>query len=170
MWIMTMDGFYSAVEKPWDREDGHLTVRARCREDIDRLVAKLEVDAVPKFSESADYAWRVRVPREAWALYLVSATEDLSYDNFKDETKRRLGRERASVYGSVWARLLDLDDRPDPWSSYRDDDDDLIATMGEPPLPGMDEAELASYVRDVGPVDVLDPPRKRRGKRGKPRR
>ena len=35
MWLVTTNGFYSIVRKPWDREAGTLTVRARARSDLE---------------------------------------------------------------------------------------------------------------------------------------
>jgi hypothetical protein len=37
MWVITIIGFYSSVEKPEDRDHGTLTVRARVREDLEIL-------------------------------------------------------------------------------------------------------------------------------------
>lgn len=157
MWVLTTHGFFSAVQKPGDAPD-HVTVRARCREDIDALVARLGVPAHPTTDGLADYAWRVRVPREAWALYLVDAAMGIDYSNYKNEVGRVQGPERASVYGRVWGDLLDLDDRPESsWGSFSSDRD-------FPELPGIAERELGEYGRSV---DLLGPPV--RGKRGRGR-
>ena len=102
---MTTIGFYSVVE---DRErDGHVLVRARDPDDIDRLAARLggvEVVATP----ARDYAYRVSVPRSAWATEFAALAGEIDYGNFKSAVGARQGTRRAGVYGVVWETLLSL--------------------------------------------------------------
>ena len=105
MWVMTTVGFYSVVE---DRErEGNVLVRARDRGDIDAIAARLG-DAEVLATPSRDYAFRVSVPRAAWADALRELAEEVDYDNFKSAVGARQGHARARVYGSVWQTLLAL--------------------------------------------------------------
>ncbi len=61
MWTFNKDGFFSAVEHR-DNPD-QLMVRARCREDIQRLAGKLAAEVV--HTPEADYAYRIIVSKSA---------------------------------------------------------------------------------------------------------
>ncbi len=109
MWLFTTSGFYSIVEKPWDRKTGTLTVRARVAADLDRLRA----DALPALgptveSPGADYRFRAQAPREAVALAMARLARDLDYDNFKSAVGRAQGREREHLYHGVWSAATKL--------------------------------------------------------------
>jgi hypothetical protein len=103
MWLITTTGFYSIVEKPWDREDETLTVRARSRADLEALRAK----GLPELGEvkedpAADYRFRAQATRAAVARALYDQVRAIDYDNFKSAVGRRQGRERAHTYAEVW--------------------------------------------------------------------
>ena len=109
MWLMTPIGFFSIVEKPYDRHDGTLTVRARVEGDL----AELKSRYLPELSEikanqGTDYRYRAVAPREAVARALSQLTLDLDYSNFKDEVERVQGYERTRVYGEVWRHLHEM--------------------------------------------------------------
>ena len=109
MWLMTPIGFFSIVEKPNDRYDGTLTVRARVVDDLTALKSRY----LPELGEiqagqGTDYRYRATAPREAVAQALSQLTQDLDYSNFKDEVSRMQGYERARVYGEVWSCLYDM--------------------------------------------------------------
>ncbi len=109
MWLMTPIGFFSIVEKPNDRHDGTLTVRARVEGDL----AALKAHYLPELGEiktdqGTDYLYRATAPREEVARALSQLTLDLDYSNFKDEVYRVQGYERARVYGEVWSSLYRL--------------------------------------------------------------
>lgn len=103
MWLMTTVGFFSVVEKPWDRDAGTLTVRSRVRADLDTLRSKY----LPELGETqedpqADYRYRAQVPRDAFSQAAARLAADIDYDNFKNEVARQQGKARASLYGEVW--------------------------------------------------------------------
>jgi hypothetical protein len=106
MWLVTDRGFYSVVDKG-DRE-GFVCVRGRVREDMGRL---LELDCLRRYADDviettdSDYRYRVYVTREDW---VTAVAEAIDYDNFKNIVARRLGDDRASVYGAVWNTLYGL--------------------------------------------------------------
>lgn len=103
MWLMTPIGFFSIVEKPYDRHYGTLTVRARVEGDLTELKARYlpEMGEI-KADQGTDYRFRATAPRKAVARALSQLTLDLDYSNFKDEVSRVQGYERARVYGEVW--------------------------------------------------------------------
>jgi hypothetical protein len=114
MWLITTAGFFSIVEKPWDRQPGTLTVRARAREDLEALKA----GSLPELGDikedaDADYRFRAQAPREAVARALAAETRAIDYDNFKSAVAARHGAGRASVYHDVWEALYSIQ-RPSP--------------------------------------------------------
>lgn len=104
MWLMTTDGFLSAVE---DRDDDtRVVVRARAREDAERFAAAVAGEVLE--TPHADYRFRVRTTKRAWASYVAGQARVIDYDNFKDAVADRQGYERARVYGEVWSVLRAL--------------------------------------------------------------
>ena len=106
MWLMTNFGFFSIVK---NEGEVNLTVRARVKQDLLTLKERY-LPSVGAIEESAyaDYRYRVRVPREAFAETLKDIALDIDYPNFKNSVARRHGRGRARVYEDVWHRLYDL--------------------------------------------------------------
>jgi hypothetical protein len=108
MWIMTTRGFYSAVQKRGDADEGMVTIRARVKADLERL-GDLLPDAKPYRQRGySDYPWRVRVTAEEWAAAVKAMALEIDYSNFKNEVKRVQGGKRAQVYSRVWGVLLSL--------------------------------------------------------------
>lgn len=117
MWVMTTDGYYSAVEH---REfKGCVMVRARARIDLEALAALVaerdwdcgypaSPDIVDTPAPPADYPCRMVLPKSTWARYLAYSAQRIDYDNFKDAVKARQSAERAAIYGQVWWALQDL--------------------------------------------------------------
>lgn len=104
MWLMTTDGFFSAVQ---DRNDqSFLLVRTRVRTDADQLAEA--IDGAVLETPDADYRFRVRVTKDVWARYVAGLAVAIDYDNFKNAVAARQGTARARVYGEVWSVLLDL--------------------------------------------------------------
>lgn len=104
MWVMTTEGFFSAVE---DRDDdGAVFVRARVRSDAEQLA--LAVGGTVLETPAADYRFRVRMAKDDWARYVAACATGIDYDNFKNAVAARHGAGRARVYGEVWGTLLRL--------------------------------------------------------------
>ena len=96
MWLVTTIGFFSVVEKEWDRKPGTLTVRARVREDLDALRGQFLPELGPTVeSDTADYGFRAQAPRAAFAAAMPRLAEAIDYDNFKDAVAERQGHHRA---------------------------------------------------------------------------
>ena len=109
MWPITTTGFYSVVQKSWDRPAGTLTVRARSQADLESLRA----GSLPELGEikedaGADYRYRAQAPREAVARAVQAQVSGIDYDNFKNAVARRQGRERAALYHDVWQALYEI--------------------------------------------------------------
>ena len=107
MWLFTKFGFYSVVQKPGE---DCLTVRARVREDLDRLRANglLALDETLDHV-GTDYPFRARVSREAFGEALKDISLNLNYSNFKNAVNRELGMSRANVCHNVWVVLMELE-------------------------------------------------------------
>lgn len=109
MWLFTTSGFYSIVEKPWDRGTGTLTVRARVDADLDRLRDSVLPELGPTVEDGdADYRFRAQAPRDAVARAAQQVVTDLHYDNFKSAVAKAQGHGRAHVYHDVWEAALQL--------------------------------------------------------------
>lgn len=112
MWLVSATGFFSIVEKPWDRENRTLTIRARVRQDLEALRERY-LPTMGTISEDpgADYRFRAQAPREAVAVALGALTRGIDYHNFKSEVARVQGRERAATYHDVWEVLRRMQPR-----------------------------------------------------------
>jgi hypothetical protein len=108
MWIITKIGFFSIVQKPWNKPDDTLTVRARARTDIENLRAYLPDMSEIIASEDSDYRYRATADREAVMAAMSKLTADIDYDNFKNEVASLQGYARAAIYGEVWEVLYKL--------------------------------------------------------------
>jgi len=109
MWIMTTDGFFSAVQKN-PSDPNTITVRSRSRNDLVNLLAVSGLDKTISNSQGkSDYPFRVVMTKGEWAAYLSEAAERLDYDNFKNAiAKENKGRSR--IYGYVWGELISIED------------------------------------------------------------
>lgn len=112
MWVFTEDGFYSAVMHR-DRPD-YVVVRCRSEADASRLAYwhtarhyPVNVEVTPK----ADYGWRVTMLRQSWGNYVAESAVNIGYDNFKEAIGKH-DADRATIYGEVWATLLDIQHPP----------------------------------------------------------
>ena len=113
MWLFTTSGLYSIVEKPWDRDTGTLTVRARAAADLDHLRARVLPALGPTVEDtSADYRFRALAPREAVALAVAQSVRDLDYHNFKSAVGKVQGHGRARIYHDVWDAALKIQKGP----------------------------------------------------------
>lgn len=109
MWILHPKiGFLSVVEKPWDRPNVTLTIRARVYHDLVRLKAYLPSMSDIITSEDSDYKFRAVAEREAVKTAMTQMATEIQYDNFKDEVSCLQGYDRAALYGEVWHVLYRL--------------------------------------------------------------
>jgi len=114
MWLITTTGFYSVVQKPWDRATDTLTVRARARADLDALrEAGLPELGEIKDDPKADYRFRAQAPRAAVARVVEAQVKAIDYDNFKSAVAKRQGSARANLYHGVWDVLYRIQSEPE---------------------------------------------------------
>jgi hypothetical protein len=105
MWLITDQGFFSVVQKPNETE---LCVRARVREDLDRL-RESHMPGLGGTVETrgGDYRYRAWIDREDLAAGIASIARSINYGNFKDRVART-DPERAHTYSQVWGILGEL--------------------------------------------------------------
>jgi len=106
MWLMTNIGFFAAVQKPGTN---FLTVRARVRQDLDKLREQYLPGLSPTVGHAGtDYPWRATVSHEQFAQAVSKMVQDITYDNFKNEVAKRQGKARAQRYSQVWHALYGM--------------------------------------------------------------
>jgi len=87
-----------------------LTIRARLREDLDRLRERYLPSLSPTIAGAgSDYRYRATVPHEKLALAMAAIVREIDYSNFKSEVSRVEGPQRAAVYHEVWDALWQLE-------------------------------------------------------------
>lgn len=110
MWIMVPGGFVSIVEKPEDRGQDTLTVRARHVAHLVEFCGLTDFaleDSIIE-TESTDYPYRITMPRGLVKRALIVAVDELDYPNFKTRAKKVSGRGYESFLMRVWAAGLSL--------------------------------------------------------------
>lgn len=105
MWVITTQGFYSAVAHR--DEPDCVIVRARTRDDIEALRRQIP-DLEPFEDATADYRHRAVIDRAEWVAAVAQLASAIDYDNFKDEVAAEDGPARASIYSQVWGVLRRL--------------------------------------------------------------
>lgn len=109
MWIVTTLGFFSVVKNT--NRNGTVLVRARVREDLERLCASGLINAQARQiydTPASDYPYRLIVPLEDWVDCAGKLAHRVDYPNFKSEVERVQGYPRAELYHRVWAALRGL--------------------------------------------------------------
>jgi len=106
MWIFSKDGFFSAVKDSYCGDD-ELMVRARCKQDLERLAGQLESKRRFKIlkTKAADYRYRMKTPKSLWVYYCARVAVGIDYSNVKS-TIARFGT-RHDAYMNVWHDLYD---------------------------------------------------------------
>jgi hypothetical protein len=109
MWVFTLDGFFSVVQKGWDKGTDTVQVRSRKRVDLERLVQRMNLQDEVVETPKADYPFRVITTRQVWGKYLDKMANGIAYDNFKHEIETQDGSGRADTYLRVWSELRKLE-------------------------------------------------------------
>ena len=109
MWLFTNIGFYSIVEKPDDKQEDTLTVRARVKADLENLRDKY-LPQLGLITEDAgtDYKYRAKAARQALASALSQIILDIDYSNFKNSVAEKQGAARSKLYHGLWDVLYGL--------------------------------------------------------------
>jgi len=129
MWLFTTFGFFSIVRK---RGDNELTIRSRTHGDLTRLITTYLPDlGEPINNEVPEYPWQVRCKADQIAKIVEQLTQEIEYENFKNEVSDILGSARACRYGIVREALYGMaEDAPEdtpsgwvglPWSQKQND-------------------------------------------------
>ena len=108
MWLLTTRGFFSAVQD--DADQNRIIVRARVREDLDRL-SEILPGLEPWHDPTADYAWRALIRRAEWGYALGVMAGEIDYRNFKNAVAEQQGTPRARLYSRIWSVLYELQQR-----------------------------------------------------------
>lgn len=114
MWIFAPCGFYSIVQKKGDQR---LTVRARNRQHLTDLKDRyLKSMGNIRYTPDADYPYRATATRKAVAHAMMRITQDIRYENFKDQASNPAGGfhgfqgPRAhAVLHRVWGAVTELE-------------------------------------------------------------
>lgn len=133
MWTFTPIGFFSATqtnqkyyELPKAQQTGHIMVRARVKQDLERLIDlhdKLGLEPkTPKIWElpGHDYPCRIVVPQENWVALAAELARSIDYSNFKNAVEDKAptveeGWARHDLYMKVWTVMH----RADEWLDKR---------------------------------------------------
>jgi hypothetical protein len=114
MWIMSQNGFLSAVED-WD-DPSVFRVRARDRKSLESMLRLLKengenIDGLKIVTGAGtDYRWRVLLPRDLFTTYLVAEAQGIDYGNFKDQVTVTRGHKWHDAFLDVWYAMLAVDD------------------------------------------------------------
>ena len=110
MWLFTSFGFYSVV---LDRTGKKLMVRARARDDLDRLRdAYLPSLSKTMSSPKLDYPFRAFAKPTLFARAAAKIAKDIDYPNFKARVAKQMGEDRAHLYEKVWAVMRKVPPEP----------------------------------------------------------
>lgn len=101
MWLFTVHGFYSIVQKA----PGEWHVRARVKRDLDNLkkLTRLRISVEQSYAGS-DYPWRMIVGKKAKDIIIQALGDDIEYGNFKGEVGRRPDQaDKLPALHEIWA-------------------------------------------------------------------
>jgi hypothetical protein len=106
MWLFSAIGFYSVVALR-EHPDA-VVVRARAREDLEKLREHVLPDLEIVETPQRDYAYRAVVARDEWGHAAEQLALAIDYPNFKNAVARRQGPQRAARYTEVWSVMYEL--------------------------------------------------------------
>lgn len=112
MWVFSRYGFYSVVRKPSDGGNDVYHLRARVREDLERLKKAAGISGEIIESKFADYRFRLLLSKEELDRVMLVLADSVDYPNFKDEVAKQAGqRDRLNSYARIWAEMARLQDK-----------------------------------------------------------
>jgi len=102
MWIFCEAGFFSAVQ----HQASEVTIRARCREDLEALNVWCPRMGAIVETPGRDYAYRATASKADWAAAVAILAQDIDYPNFKEAARRRNRLPgRLAAYHQIWEAL-----------------------------------------------------------------
>lgn len=103
MWLATQYGFFSIVQKP----AGQFHVRARCKQDLENLIALARLEAPLHHTTDGDYAWRIVVGESQVSTIMSALAASIDYANFKDRIHDKPDqKEKLPAYSRLWSQML----------------------------------------------------------------
>ena len=103
MWLATQHGFYSIVQKP----AGQFHVRARCKKDLENLIALAAIKAPLHHTTDGDYAWRIVIEQPEVSAIISALATSIDYSNFKDRIHDLPQQEaKLPAYSRLWSQML----------------------------------------------------------------
>lgn len=118
MWLMVPGGFVSIVQKPSDRVNDTLTVRARDKVSLANFVSAAKDEnftdtlAGIKLDIATDYPFRAVLTREEVEIAVMVMTQEIVYSNFKNmahDARPEKDDLYTSFLSSVWTAGLRLE-------------------------------------------------------------
>jgi hypothetical protein len=111
MWLFTRAGYFSIAQ---DANPDYVMVRARRREDLERLVdidAGLDAKVMPQRSDieetrQSDYRYRLRITKGTLGAIVYRMVCGIDYKHFKEVTASDPGRD--AIYEKVWQEMRAL--------------------------------------------------------------
>ena len=89
MWIFSKYGFYSVVKVSERRNpDEEYMIRARNKEQIEKLKKVMQIEKPVVVTRNADYAYRLVVTEEEYKRFIEVMEQSVDYTNFKSACAR----------------------------------------------------------------------------------
>lgn len=107
MWLFSETGFLSAVQK--DSSKPYLAVRARDKKSLADICEKYRLEIIE--TPMADYPYRVEMPKDQFAEWVVGEIEQINYSNLKNQVALVRDSKFAKLLGSVWSIMLGAEDK-----------------------------------------------------------
>lgn len=104
MWVINKSGFFSIVQH--NKNAGVLMIRARVVDDLVRAFPD-DIDKIVEL-ESADYRYRISLPREDVEQWMLEELDDVTYTSHAKEEMSEGKPGRHSAYMDVWNILGNL--------------------------------------------------------------
>ncbi len=99
MWLMTTYGFFSIVRK--GEQEFH--VRARVKEDLERLRAAAGLTEPVLTTRPADYRYRLVVGQDGIRRIMDILARSITYPNFKEQVGRQPDqKDKLPAYHRIW--------------------------------------------------------------------
>ena len=113
MWLFTQIGFFSIVCK----EPDTYHIRARCREDLDKLAHAAGTGTPIASYAGSDYPWRILCPATDLPRFMTALTTSIDYGNFKSAIAASPTQHaKLSAYHYIHHRMVEWQQENEPTS------------------------------------------------------
>ncbi|WP_171134915.1 hypothetical protein [Ruegeria sp. HKCCD7221] len=117
MWLFTPHGGFLSVVTHKDNYET-VIVRARDADHLRKSFVDIAGNIEPEIKQipGADYAYRLEMPRWAFAQWIARYANSMTHTNFKDASSEQgHSPEYINALHDVWATMADIQDPP-PYS------------------------------------------------------